>query len=139
MEPPGTMLPSNRLTPSRCELLSRPLLELPCPFLCAMTLHLASISLIRTRVSVRPVSLRPAEALAALLLEHPDFRAARSTVHDRDDARVGHVGGPGEHLAPILADEKHLLESHLIAGRHTVDRSTVTTIPGLTLTCRPPL
>jgi hypothetical protein len=29
-------LPSNRFTPSRCELLSRPLRELPCPFLCAM-------------------------------------------------------------------------------------------------------
>jgi len=33
IEPPGTRLPSNRLTPSRCELLSRPFRELPCPFL----------------------------------------------------------------------------------------------------------
>jgi hypothetical protein len=32
-------LPSKRFTPSRCELLSRPLRELPCPFLCAMRTH----------------------------------------------------------------------------------------------------
>jgi hypothetical protein len=31
-------LPSNRLTPRRCELLSRPFRELPCPFFDAMTL-----------------------------------------------------------------------------------------------------
>jgi hypothetical protein len=29
------------LTPSRCEWLSRPLRELPCPFLCAMTKYLS--------------------------------------------------------------------------------------------------
>jgi hypothetical protein len=29
-------LPPNRFTPRRWELLSRPLRELPCPFLCAM-------------------------------------------------------------------------------------------------------
>ena len=33
IDPPVTMLPSKRLTPRRCELLSRPLRELPCPFL----------------------------------------------------------------------------------------------------------
>jgi hypothetical protein len=32
-DPPVTTLPSWRLTPSRCALLSRPLRELPCPFL----------------------------------------------------------------------------------------------------------
>ncbi len=39
--PPVTRLPSNCLTPSRCEWLSRPLRELPCPFLCAMTKYLS--------------------------------------------------------------------------------------------------
>src|SRR5262249_39616933 len=36
MEPPDTSCPSNRLTPSRCALESRPLRELPNPFLCAI-------------------------------------------------------------------------------------------------------
>src|SRR6516165_9699692 len=38
-EPPGTNWPPNTFTPSRCALESRPFLELPNPFLCAM-LHL---------------------------------------------------------------------------------------------------
>src|SRR3954452_5926473 len=36
MEPPGTSWPPNTLTPSRCALESRPFLELPNPFLCAI-------------------------------------------------------------------------------------------------------
>src|SRR5579871_1019988 len=39
MEPPGTNWPPKTLTPSRCALESRPFLELPKPFLCAI-LHL---------------------------------------------------------------------------------------------------
>src|SRR5882762_3363546 len=36
MEPPGTSCPPNAFTPSRCAFESRPFLELPKPFLCAM-------------------------------------------------------------------------------------------------------
>src|SRR5215470_12108578 len=36
IEPPGTNWPPNAFTPSRCELESRPFLELPNPFLCAI-------------------------------------------------------------------------------------------------------
>src|SRR5581483_9688368 len=36
--PGRTTMPSERLTPRRLELLSRPFLELPTPFLCAMSL-----------------------------------------------------------------------------------------------------
>src|SRR5579864_7802216 len=36
MVPPGTSCPPNTFTPSRCELESRPFLELPNPFLCAI-------------------------------------------------------------------------------------------------------
>ncbi len=36
MEPPGTNCPPKTLMPSRCALESRPFLELPKPFLCAM-------------------------------------------------------------------------------------------------------
>src|SRR3954454_10515945 len=36
IEPPGTSWPQNTFTPSRCALESRPFLELPKPFLCAI-------------------------------------------------------------------------------------------------------
>src|SRR5260370_28270206 len=36
IEPPGTSCPPNTFTPSRCALESRPFLEVPCPFLCAI-------------------------------------------------------------------------------------------------------
>src|ERR1700690_4258261 len=36
IEPPGTNWPPKTLTPSRCALESRPFLELPNPFLCAI-------------------------------------------------------------------------------------------------------
>src|SRR6266566_8339397 len=36
MVPPGTSWPPNAFTPSRCAFESRPFLELPKPFLCAM-------------------------------------------------------------------------------------------------------
>src|SRR6476659_8841352 len=36
MEPPGTSWPPKTFTPSRCALESRPFLELPKPFLCAI-------------------------------------------------------------------------------------------------------
>src|ERR1700683_3023485 len=39
IDPPGTNSPPKRFTPSRCALESRPFLELPNPFLCAI-LHL---------------------------------------------------------------------------------------------------
>src|SRR5215471_13098830 len=35
-DPPGTSCPPNTFTPSRCALESRPFLELPKPFLCAI-------------------------------------------------------------------------------------------------------
>src|SRR5215469_7060474 len=34
--PPGTTCPPNALNPSRCEFESRPFLDVPCPFLCAI-------------------------------------------------------------------------------------------------------
>src|SRR5215831_3258581 len=39
--PPGTICPPNALNPSRCAFESRPFLELPSPFLCAMKQLLA--------------------------------------------------------------------------------------------------
>src|ERR1051325_7106945 len=37
IEPPGTSCPPKTFTPSRCALESRPFLELPNPFLCAIS------------------------------------------------------------------------------------------------------
>src|ERR1700719_4368014 len=37
MEPPGTSCPPKAFTPSRCAFESRPFLELPNPFLCAIS------------------------------------------------------------------------------------------------------
>src|SRR5471030_2462836 len=43
MVPPGTSCPPKAFTPSRCALESRPFLELPKPFLCAMTQSFSKI------------------------------------------------------------------------------------------------
>src|SRR5437763_11872896 len=84
MVPPLTRLPSCALTPSRCELLSRPLRELPCPFLCAINqpgpLDL-NVRDADARVE-RAMTAGLTEALAALLLEDADFRAARLALDD---------------------------------------------------------
>src|SRR5438270_9092902 len=112
--PPGTTLPSCAFTPSRWEFESRPLRELPCPFLCAM----ASDQNVRDS-DLRgdgAVPLGPAHPLAAFFLEHPDFRAALFAVDDGRDARVGDEWRAGENLAAILFDEQHLVNRHLGAG-----------------------
>src|SRR5690348_11901390 len=40
IDPPGTSCPPKTFTPRRCAFESRPFLELPNPFLCAITTHL---------------------------------------------------------------------------------------------------
>src|SRR5262249_46447445 len=50
------------------------------------------------------MSLRLAEALAALLLEDADLRSAGLAFDDADDAGVGHEGRAGDHVAAVLAD-----------------------------------
>src|SRR3954451_4935705 len=108
------MLPSCRLTPSRWELLSRPLRELPCPFLCAIALALTGIrdagSGIRklvdsdhdigdtnARVSAAMSALL-AKSLAALLLEHTNLRPARLAIDHADHPVVGVKQRPCQHL-----------------------------------------
>lgn len=44
IEPLVTNWPSNRFTPSRLDWLSRPFLELPSPFLCAIVLYPSEVS-----------------------------------------------------------------------------------------------
>src|SRR5688572_33049434 len=81
MEPPVTNWPAKRLTPSICGLESRPLRELPTPFLCAMA---CLLYLDRRdphgglRLAVTPVA---AIALAALELHDVDLLRER-LAHD---------------------------------------------------------
>src|SRR5215204_1032607 len=65
-----------------------------------------------------------AEALAALLLEHADFRAARLAVDDPDHFGIGDKRRPGEHLAAVLFEKEHLLEGDFLAdlSLEAVDR-----------------
>src|SRR5262249_27823131 len=142
MVPPLTRLPSCALTPSRCEFESRPLRELPCPFLCAIAescvgsglgascdrLFSASLQSPAPTLALnddvgnpharvdRAVSFGPAHALASLLLEHANLRTARLALDDGVDLRVGHKRGAGEHLAAVLLDEQHLFERHVRSG-----------------------
>src|SRR5437660_8887921 len=44
MVPPGTSCPPNALNPSRCEFESRPFREVPCPFLCAISVLSSQLS-----------------------------------------------------------------------------------------------
>src|SRR5262245_23660295 len=101
MEPPVTRLPSKRLTPSRCELLSRPLRDDPCPFFCAIRLDLNVGDAHAGQMG--PMPLRPAILLAALLLENADLLAL---VELADHAE--HLGALDErrargHVALIVA------------------------------------
>src|SRR5580700_7158492 len=75
IEPPGTNWPPKTFTPSRCELESRPFLELPNPFLCAirhLEQNLADFH-VRERLAMSDGFL---VLLFALELEDQDFVAA---------------------------------------------------------------
>src|SRR6185503_13822634 len=117
IDPPGTNCPPNAFTPNRCELESRPFLELPKPFLCAMTQSLRDLVNLHARI-ILPVPLRPPVLLLALELEDdslsvpvmfgnrapdhsPSRRRARSHV-----ALVDHRQHPVKlHLRPDLTGQ----------------------------------
>src|SRR6516164_880570 len=74
-EPPGTSWPPKTFTPKRCAFESRPFLELPNPFLCAilhLRLNLADLHF----GEGLPVSNRFLVLLLAFELEHDDLVAA---------------------------------------------------------------
>src|SRR5262245_33070732 len=58
--------------------------------------------------------LGPAHALAALLLEDADLRAARFAVDNRHHLGVGDVGCAGEDLAAVCFDEQDLFDRQLL-------------------------
>src|SRR6187549_1334660 len=117
IEPPVTRLPSNRFTPRRCDWLSRPLRELPWPFLCAICLLLLELDALDLDPGQRrAVAARHAHGLAAALLEDADLGAARFAGDDAEHLGAGHERRAGQHAAVVLADEQHLVDGHLVAG-----------------------
>ena len=59
--------------------------------------------------------LGPAHALAALLLEHADLRAARLAFDDGYDAGLGDKRRARHDVAAVVLDEQHLLDRQLVA------------------------
>src|ERR1017187_6852535 len=74
IDPPGTSCPPKRFTPRRCALESRPFLELPKPFLCAMELA-HDVADAHFGV-ILPVPLGPLILLLSLELENQDLLGA---------------------------------------------------------------
>src|SRR3954466_11116172 len=70
------------------------------------------------------MAARLAEALAALLLEHHDLGAARLSVNDAHHPGVRDKGRTGKHLAAVLLEKQHLVESDFLADFrfHAVNR-----------------
>src|SRR6476661_5903810 len=75
MVPPGTSWPPKAFTPRRCALESRPFLELPNPFLCAIAHLHQNFADLHIR-EVLPVSLGALVLLFALEFEHQHLLAA---------------------------------------------------------------
>src|SRR5438552_1824757 len=87
MLPAVTNWPPKRLTPSICGLESRPFLELPTPFLWAMT---SDLDLRDAHRGQRlPVPAVPSIILPALELDHQDLRALPLGQHLGGDPRPG--------------------------------------------------
>src|SRR6266540_3302364 len=114
MLPAVTNCPPKRLTPSRWELESRPLPELPTPFLCAIALCL---DLGDANGAHRlPVSAVSAVVLPALELDLEDRVALRLGHHFPRHLGGGQRLGLYRHL-PVIADKEDLLELHGRASR----------------------
>src|SRR5579872_4140517 len=110
MEPPVTVWPPNAFTPNRCAFESRPFLELPKPFLCAMSNSLRSgADLVDLQLCVVvPVADGALVLLLALELEYDHFGAAVMAENGGRNlgaaqVRTGHqfvgIAHQGEHTA----------------------------------------
>src|SRR5512143_127650 len=109
--PPRTAWPPNTFTPSRWELLSRPLRLEPWPFLCAISLDsLSDPDCVdphgRERLAVAP---RAPVVLALLVLEDPDLRVA-ALLEDRAHDRGALDAGASQPGFAVAADEEDVLE-----------------------------
>src|SRR5687767_9504933 len=122
MEPPVTNCPPKRFTPSICGLESRPLRELPTPFLCAMgPLYLDLGDAHRRRrlavTAVAPVVLPPLE------LHDGDLLAPALRDDGARDLRALESIGTDDHF-PVPVHEQHGGERHLgtLVSRQLLDR-----------------
>ena len=61
------------------------------------------------------MTLGAAHALAALLLEHANLRAARLAVDHAEDPDVGDKRRAGEHLAAVLLEEQDAIDADFVA------------------------
>src|SRR5215207_11167666 len=116
--PERTNCPSERLTPSRFDSLSRPLRELPTPFLWAMTLSFDVLALV-TESGVDRRDRHPCQRLAMagatpvpllrLVLEDDDFRTAKLLLDlSLDGSSVQQRrANPGR---PVAAHHEHTVE-----------------------------
>src|SRR5450631_2348041 len=102
IEPPGTNCPPKTFTPSRCALESRPFLELPNPFLCAM-LHLnQNVADLHFR-EVLAMPYRTFVLFLALELEHQYFLSPAIADDGAFNRSLSQVR-PGDQLALFLED-----------------------------------
>src|SRR5262245_5987540 len=62
------------------------------------------------------MALGPAHALAALLLENADLRAAGLAVDDADDPGVGDKRRASDHFAAFLLEHQHAIDADFLAG-----------------------
>src|SRR5579871_2850700 len=111
MEPPVTNSPPKAFTPRRCAFESRPFLELPKPFLCAISRLCQNLAHLHLRV-VLPVSDGALVLLFALELEHHHFIAAAVTCDGALHFGVGERGA-GDQLVRIVHHGQHAPEFHL--------------------------
>src|SRR5579863_2288650 len=131
IEPPGTFCPPKTFTPRRCAFESRPFLELPKPFLCAIYAYLCDDLIHLQLGKMLPVSDGALVLLLALELEDDHlFRAVVSS--DRSDYFGVSQLRFGQHLAVLeyredmweferRADvEWELFHPYRIAGRYPV-------------------
>src|SRR5580693_1952009 len=111
MEPPVTSSPPKAFTPRRCAFESRPFLELPRPFLCAI-LHLCqNLAHLHLRV-VLPVSDGSLVLLLAFEFEHDHFVAASMPGDGALHFSVRERGA-GNQLVGIVHNGEHTAEFDL--------------------------
>src|ERR1035441_10508006 len=107
IDPPGTSCPPQRFTPRRCALESRPFLELPKPFLCAMELA-HDVADAHFGV-VLPVPLGPLVLLLSLELENQNFLGAVVIFHRRVNLDVACVFA-GHHFVAVVEVRQNTAE-----------------------------
>src|SRR5215204_2265506 len=62
------------------------------------------------------MTLGPAHALAALLLEDADLRAARLAVDHAEHLDVGHERGAGKHFTAVFFEEQDAIDADFVAS-----------------------